>query len=49
MQIVCEATTSNESPAIQVVGFECLVKIVGIYYDFMGLYMQKALYGVLIL
>jgi importin subunit beta-1 len=46
MMIACEATQSAECPEIQVIGFECLVKIVGLYYDYMGIYMQKALYGV---
>ena len=49
MQIVCEATTSANSPEIQVAGFECLVKIVAVYYDYMGVYMQKALYGLTVL
>jgi importin subunit beta-1 len=49
MQIVCESTQSTESADLQVIGFECLVKIVGMYYDYMGLYMQKALYGLTVL
>jgi importin subunit beta-1 len=49
MQIVCEATQSVSSPEVQVIGFECLVKIVGLYYDHMSLYMQKALYGLTVL
>lgn len=49
MQIVCEATQSINSPDIQVIGFECLVKIVGLYYDHMELYMQKALFGLTVL
>ena len=49
MQIVCEATQTMNSPDVQVIGFECLVKIVGLYYDYMTLYMQKALYGLTVL
>ena len=49
MQIVCEATQTLNSPEVQVIGFECLVKIVGLYYDYMTLYMQKALYGLTVL
>ena len=49
MQIVCEATQSLNSPEVQIISFECLVKIVGMYYDHMGLYMQKALYGLTVL
>ena len=49
MQIVCEATQSMNAPDVQVISFECLVKIVGLYYDHMALYMQKALYGLTVL
>ncbi|KAJ3308780.1 karyopherin beta [Boothiomyces sp. JEL0838] len=45
MQIVCEATQTPDSADVQVMGFECLVKIIAMYYDFMTVYMQKALYG----
>ncbi|KAI9203949.1 karyopherin Kap95 [Polychytrium aggregatum] len=44
MQIVCESTQSTYDK-VQVVAFECLVKIVNTYYDKMQLYMQQALIG----
>jgi len=47
MQVVCEATQSdNES--VKVAAFECLVRIMQLYYEKMEFYMQKALYGVCI-
>jgi importin subunit beta-1 len=45
MQVVCEAT-QNQSVAVQVGSFECLVRIMGLYYDKMALYMEQALFGV---
>lgn len=45
MQVVCEATQSDHHP-VQVGAFECLVKIMGLYYDKMGFYMERALFGV---
>jgi importin subunit beta-1 len=45
MQVVCEAT-QNPSVAVQVGAFECLVLIMGLYYDKMPLYMEQALFGV---
>ena len=45
MQVVCEAT-QNASVAVQVGAFECLVRIMNLYYDKMGLYMEQALFGV---
>ena len=45
MQVVCEATQSSSIP-VQVGAFECLVKIMQLYYDKMELYMEKALFGV---
>lgn len=45
MQAVCEATQS-ESTDVQVAAFQCLVRIMQIYYDKMRLYMEKALFGV---
>ncbi|KAJ1330084.1 hypothetical protein BSLG_009756 [Batrachochytrium salamandrivorans] len=48
MQIVCEATQSTDSD-LQVVAFECLVKIMSLYYEKMVFYMQKALYGLTVL
>jgi importin subunit beta-1 len=45
MQIVCEGTVGTEED-VQVTAYECLVKIVQLYYDYMPLYMTQALYGV---
>ena len=45
MQVVCEATQS-QSMKVQVGAFECLVKIMTLYYQYMGIYMQQALFGV---
>ena len=45
MQVVCEAT-QNRSVQVQVGGYECLVRIMGLYYDKMAVYMEKALFGV---
>ncbi|CAE7136761.1 unnamed protein product [Rhizoctonia solani] len=44
MQVVCEATQSEHHP-VQVGAFECLVKIMSLYYDKMGFYMERALFG----
>ncbi|KAJ3505061.1 hypothetical protein NLJ89_g7615 [Agrocybe chaxingu] len=44
MQVVCEATQKN-SVSVQVAAFECLVRIMSLYYDKMGLYMEQALFG----
>ncbi|KAF9904396.1 karyopherin beta [Linnemannia zychae] len=44
MQVVCEATQS-EDVQVQVSAFECLVRIMQVYYDMMPFYMQKALFG----
>ncbi|KAJ7222479.1 armadillo-type protein [Mycena pura] len=44
MQVVCEAT-QNSSVAVQVGAFECLVRIMGLYYDKMTFYMEQALFG----
>lgn len=45
MQVVCEAT-QNPSMSVQVAAFECLVRIMSLYYDKMGFYMERALFGV---
>ena len=45
MQVVCEAT-QNSNTTIQVGAFECLVKIMSLYYDKMSYYMERALFGV---
>ncbi|EIW76776.1 karyopherin Kap95 [Coniophora puteana RWD-64-598 SS2] len=44
MQVICEAT-QNPNVAVQVGAFECLVKIMALYYDKMGFYMEQALFG----
>ncbi|KAF9468235.1 armadillo-type protein [Collybia nuda] len=44
MQVVCEATQNGSVP-VQVGAFECLVRIMGLYYDKMALYMEQALFG----
>ncbi|RGB30737.1 armadillo-type protein [Rhizophagus diaphanus] len=48
MQIVCEATQSSDVN-VQVAAFECLVRIMQIYYDKMRFYMEKALFGLTVL
>lgn len=45
MQVVCEATQSA-SVIVQVGAFECLVRIMSLYYDKMAFYMERALFGV---
>lgn len=45
MQVVCEAT-QNGNVSVQVGAFECLVRIMSLYYDKMALYMEQALFGV---
>ena len=45
MQVVCEATQSP-SVSVQVGAFECLVKIMTLYYEKMAFYMERALFGV---
>ncbi|KIJ47360.1 hypothetical protein M422DRAFT_59555 [Sphaerobolus stellatus SS14] len=48
MQVVCEAT-QNPSVTVQVAAFECLVRIMSLYYDKMGFYMERALFGLTVL
>jgi len=48
MQVVCEATQSPSVP-VQVGAFECLVRIMHLYYDKMALYMERALFGLTVL
>lgn len=48
MQVVCEATQSPSS-AVQVGAFECLVRIMGLYYDKMEFYMERALFGLTVM
>ena len=45
MQVVCEATQSPDLN-VQIAAFECLVRIMSLYYDKMGPYMPRALFGV---
>lgn len=45
MQVVCEAT-QNPAVVVQVGAFECLVRIMTLYYDKMAFYMERALFGV---
>ena len=45
MQVICESTQSA-NPSVQVKGYECLVKIMQLYYDKMRFYMERALFGV---
>ncbi|KAF3933616.1 hypothetical protein ABW19_dt0208506 [Dactylella cylindrospora] len=44
MQVVCEATQSDDAK-IQQSAFGCLNRIMGLYYDKMRFYMEKALFG----
>ncbi|OZJ04304.1 hypothetical protein BZG36_03160 [Bifiguratus adelaidae] len=48
MQVVCEATQS-EDDRVKVAAFECLVRIMQLYYDKMKFYMEKALFGLTVL
>ncbi|KAI9504650.1 karyopherin Kap95 [Coemansia spiralis] len=48
MQTVCEATQSPSS-SVQIAAFECLVRIMQLYYDKMSFYMEKALYGLTVI
>jgi len=48
MQVVCEATQADDS-RIQQGAFGCLNRIMGLYYDNMRFYMEKALFGLTIL
>lgn len=47
MTVVCEATRS-EALKVQVAAFECLGKIMSLYYDYMKDYMHQALGSVCI-
>lgn len=44
MQVVCEATTSDDFE-LQALAFGSLAKIMSLYYDYMSVYMEKALYN----
>ena len=45
MQEVCEATQS-QSEDVQVGAYQCLVRIMSLYYEKMSFYMERALFGV---
>lgn len=45
MQVICEDTQSP-SADVQAAAFECLVRIMQLYYDHMQFYMERALFGV---
>lgn len=47
MQVVCEAKQSTDS-RVQAAAFGCLNRVMGIYYDKMRFYMDKALFGLTI-
>lgn len=48
MQVVCEATQASDA-RIQQGAFGCLNRIMGLYYDNMRFYMERALFGLTIL
>lgn len=48
MTVVCEATQSPK-PEVITAAFECLVRIMNLYYDKMRFYMEKALFGLTVL
>lgn len=48
MQVVCEATQADSSE-LQAAAFGCLARIMLKYYQFMNIYMEKALYGLTVL
>lgn len=45
MQVVCEATQS-QSEDVQIGAYQCLVRIMSLYYEKMAFYMERALFGV---
>ncbi|KAI0314478.1 karyopherin Kap95 [Amylostereum chailletii] len=48
MQVVCEAT-QNPNIQVQVTAFECLVRIMNLYYNKMSFYMERALFGLTVM
>ena len=48
MQVICEATQSGDS-RIEASAYGCLNRIMGLYYDKMKFYMEKALFGLTIM
>jgi importin subunit beta-1 len=47
MQVICEATQSEDT-RVQAGAFGCLNRVMGLYYDKMRFYMEKALFGLTI-
>ncbi|KAI0060137.1 karyopherin Kap95 [Artomyces pyxidatus] len=48
MQVVCEAT-QNPNVQVQATAFECLVRIMSLYYNKMAFYMERALFGLTVM
>ncbi len=48
MQVICEATQSGDT-RIEASSYGCLNRIMGLYYDKMKFYMEKALFGLTIM
>ena len=48
MQVICEATQATDT-RIQQGAFGCLNRIMGLYYDLMRFYMERALFGLTIM
>lgn len=48
MQVICEATQSGDS-RIEASAYGCLNRIMGLYYDKMKFYMEKALFGLTVM
>lgn len=48
MQVICEATQSGDN-RIEASSYGCLNRIMGLYYDKMKFYMEKALFGLTIM
>ena len=48
MQVICEATQSGDS-RVEAGAYGCLNRIMGLYYDKMRFYMEKALFGLTVM
>ncbi|TFK48303.1 ARM repeat-containing protein [Heliocybe sulcata] len=48
MQVICEAT-QNPNVKVQIGAYECLVRVMSLYYDKMSFYMERALFGLTVL
>lgn len=48
MQVICEATQSGDS-RVEAGSYGCLNRIMGLYYDKMRFYMEKALFGLTVM